>query len=265
MMQKKKYHALLLAFIVVFLGCKKVIPVDLKSSEPKIVITGEITNQAGPYKVIISKSVDFDSLNVFPAISGALVILNGNGVTDTLKETPSGTYSSRRIQGKPGMSYELYVQIENRVFTATSVMPQPVRLDSIGFLSGRNNNIFPVAYFKDPGGIPNFYQFIEYANGKKFNNGRGNSVFDDRLSDGRYISRLLYDDSTDLKSGVTLTVQMNCVDQPVYNYLSQLLQISGGGSGFSSPTPANPTSNISGGALGYFSAHTVSSKHVIVP
>ena len=37
-----------------------------------------------------------------------------------------------------------------------------------------------------------------------------------------------------------LTVQMNCVDKPVYNYLSELMQISGGGGGFSSPAPANP-------------------------
>jgi hypothetical protein len=144
-------------------------------------------------------------------------------------------------------------------------MPQAVPLDSIDFRSGRGDALYAVANFQDPEGIPNYYQFTEYADGNKFRNGRGNSVFDDRLSDGRYINRLLYDDSSDIKNGVILTVQMNCVDKKVYNYLSELLQISGGGEGFSSPTPANPTSNITGGALGYFSAHTVSTRSVVIP
>ena len=54
---------------------------------------------------------------------------------------------------------------------------------------------------------------------------------------------------------------MNCIDQAVFTYLNELLQISGT-NGFSSPAPANPDSNISGGVLGYFSANTVSSKTV---
>jgi hypothetical protein len=145
-------------------------------------------------------------------------------------------------------------------------MPEPVRIDSLTFLVGRNDNIYPVVNFQDPAGIANYYQFIEYANGEKFKNGRGNSVFDDRLSDGRYISTVLYDDdSTDIRRGIILTIQMNCVDKPVYDYLEQLLQISAGGAGFSSPAPANPTSNINGGALGYFSAHTITTKSVQLP
>jgi hypothetical protein len=55
---------------------------------------------------------------------------------------------------------------------------------------------------------------------------------------------------------------MNCVDKAVYDYLDELLQVSTNASGFASPSPANPTSNITGGALGYFSANTVNAKSV---
>lgn len=247
-------------------GCKKVLDVSLQNSSPQIVITGEVNNLPGPYTVTISKSVNFSANNDFPAVSGAFVSIHGNGVTDTLSEIFPGTYATHDLKGRPGHRYSLIVSLEGQKFTASSVMPQPVELDSLDFMLGRDNNIFAVAHFKDPIGVPNYYQFIEYANGKKLSNGRGNSVFDDRLSDGRYISRLLYDDSTDLKSKDTLTVQMNCVDKPVYDYLNQLFQISGGGNrGFSSPTPANPTSNITGGALGYFSANTVTHRKALVP
>ncbi len=252
--------------ILILCGCKKVIDVDLKNAPSQTVITGEINNKPGPYHISISKTVNFTSDNNFPAVSGALVTIIQNSFADTLTETIPGIYSTHTLKGKPGNSYTLNVSVEGQVYTATSVMPQPVHLDSIGLMEGRNNNLFPVAYFKDPKNVANYYQLIEYVNGKKLSNGRGNSVFDDRLSDGRYISSILYDDSTGIKSGVTVTVQMNCVDKDVFNYLNELLQVSGGGrGGFSSPAPANPTSNITGGALGYFSANTVSDRSIVVP
>ena len=243
-------------------GCKKVIDLKLENSESHLVITGEITNKSGPYRVIISKSVNFSADNIFPPISDALVIIKGNGVTDTLREDQPGIYLTDKIEGRPGKSYSLFVDINGKKYTATSTMPQPVRIDSLSFLLGNNDNIYAVANFKDPPGIANYYQFIEYADGERFKNGRGNSVFSDRLSDGRYISTVLYDDHNDIHGGMTLTVEMNCVDQDVYNYLQQLLQATGG---FSSPAPANPKSNIVGGALGYFSAHTISTKTVDLP
>ncbi|HET7117780.1 MAG TPA: DUF4249 family protein, partial [Hanamia sp.] len=182
----------------------------MENASIRTVITGEITNKAGPYLVNISKSVYYSSDNVFPPVSGAFVTITGNGLVDTLSETTPGIYSTHKLQGKPGNTYSLYVSADNNTYTATSTMPQPVYLDSISFVAGRKDNLYAVANFQDPPGVANYYQFIEYANGVEFTNGRGNSVFSDRLSDGRYINRLLYDDSTDIKSGIVLKVQMNC-------------------------------------------------------
>lgn len=243
-------------------GCKKVIDVKLKNAGGQIVISGEVNNKRGPYKVSISRSVDFAADNNFPGISGAKVIITGNGITDTLSENEPGNYYTHNLEGKPGKSYSLFVSLEGKEYTATSVMPQPVHLDSITFLVGAKNDLYAVANFQDPPDVSNYYQFTELVNGERLNNGRGNSVFSDRLSDGRYIRALLYDDSSDIKTGVTLTIEMKCVDRAVYNYLNQLLLVSTNSSGFASPSPANPTSNISGGALGYFSANTITSKSV---
>lgn len=256
----KQYLIFLIFFS--FGGCKKVIDVKLKNSDVKTVIFGEINNHSGPYKVTISQSVNFTSSNNFPPLSHAFVTMSGGGVTDTLVEKEAGTYYTSNIKGEPGKLYELLVSANGKVFTASSRMPMPVALDSLTFVLGRNNNLYPVANFQDPRGVANYYQFIEFVNGKRFNNGRGNLVFDDRLSDGRYITRTLYDDGDDIKSGTTLMVQMNCIDSAVFTYLNELLQISGNGGGFSSPAPDNPESNISGGALGYFSANTISKKIV---
>ena len=253
---------LLLLQIILLFSCKKVIDVKLKNSSEQIIISGEVNNLSGPYKVSISKSVNFTSDNNFPTVSDAFVTITGNGITDTLSEEAPGEYFTKNLVGKPGKTYSLFVKAEGNTYTAASTMPYPVLLDSLTFVLGRNNDIYAVANFQDPKETDNYYQFIQFANGVAFKNGRGNSVFDDRLSNGRYISMALYDDSSDIKPDVTLTVQMNGIDKYVYNYLNELLQISGNGGGFASPTPANPQSNISGGALGYFSAYTVSYKTV---
>ncbi|HZW66022.1 MAG TPA: DUF4249 domain-containing protein [Hanamia sp.] len=260
---KKNIPFLIALFLVC--GCKKVLDVSLKESEPQIVITGEVNNLPGPYRISISRSVNFAQNNDFPPVSGALVTIKNRRITDTLSEKEPGKYFTQRIKGKPGDSYTLHVELDGKAYTATSVMPLPVELDSISFLSGRKNTIYPVANFQDPPGVHNYYQFIEYIDGATLRNSRGNSVFDDRLSDGRYITSVIYSDSSMIKTGATLTIQMNSIDEKVYTYLSELLQITtGSGGGFGSPAPANPESNISGGVLGYFSANSVSSRTVTI-
>jgi hypothetical protein len=51
------------------------------------------------------------------------------------------------------------------------------------------------------------------------------------------------------------------IDKNVYTYFNNLT-----GDGFdNSATPANPKSNISGGALGYFSAYANQVRSIVVP
>jgi len=247
-------------------GCKKVINVNIHNVAPQMVITGVVTDQPGPYTVSISTTVNYTSDNVFPPVSGALVIITVNGLSDTLSETSAGTYTTHIIAGSPGNTYSLYVSTGGQVYTSSSTMPLKVPLDSVGYSnSGRSKKkINGVAYFQDPPGRANYYEFTEFNNGVQFQNNRGVSVFSDRLSDGKYISRTLEDDSTDINGGDTLMIQMNCIDVNVYNYLNTLNLITRENS-FQSPTPDNPTGNISNKALGYFSANTVEKKSIFVP
>jgi hypothetical protein len=267
MKMSKRYIVIAVVLIASLYSCKKIVVLDLNNAPPQIVIQGEVTNDAGPYTVSINQSVGFYADNTFPTISGAIVkITDNNGVTDSLTETSPGIYSTHILQGVPGNTYTLSVFAQNTSYTATSTMPMPVALDSVTFqtIGGfGQKNISAVVNFQDPAGIKNYYQFIEYINGQQFT--KSIFLFDDRLSDGRYISNTLYTDSTYFKAGDALQVKMNCIDANVYNYFFQLAQSSGTGAFNSSASPANPTSNISNGALGYFSAHTTQSETVTVP
>ena len=70
-------------------------------------------------------------------------------------------------------------------------------------------------------------------------------------------------DPRNIKSGDTVTIEMLGIDEAVYKYWYSLHF--NGGDGGNIATPANPVTNVSGGALGYFSAQTVDRKTVIVP
>ncbi|HEX3935332.1 MAG TPA: DUF4249 domain-containing protein [Puia sp.] len=253
--------------LVLFCSCQKTVTLPLNTAPPQIVIQGEVTNAAGPYTVTINQSVGFYTSNTFPPISGAIIKISDNqGVTDSLTETSSpGVYTTHFLQGIPGNTYTLSVFAQDTNYTATSTMPMPVPLDSISFESSgifNKTRITAVANFQDPAGVKNYYQFIAYINGVQFT--KDIFVFDDRLSDGRYINDDLRMDSTYLSPGDRLEVSMYGIDVNVYNYFYQLSQ-SGGSNAFNTTaSPANPASNISNGAYGYFSAHTTQSAFTTV-
>jgi hypothetical protein len=56
---------------------------------------------------------------------------------------------------------------------------------------------------------------------------------------------------------------MMCIENAVFKYWFSLNQSATGNS--QSASPANAVSNISGGALGYFSAHTVETREIVAP
>lgn len=264
-----KYAAIALLSAVLFFfcdSCQKTVTLDLNTAPAQIVIQGEVTNAAGPYTVTINQTTGFYEDNIFPAISGASVkISDGQGVTDSLTETSPGTYTTHVLQGQPGNTYTLTVFALQTTYTAVSTMPQPVPLDSVTFQNStrlRKTTITALANFQDPGGVKNYYQFIQYINGVQFT--KSIYVFDDRLSDGRYISYNLRMDSTYLSIGDQVKVVMNCIDENVYNYFYQLNQSSSTGVFNTTAAPANPSTNISNGSYGYFSAHTTNSRTATV-
>ncbi len=249
-------------------SCTKEIEVDLNTADPKIVIEGNITNAPGPYTVKISKTVNFSEPNTFPPVGGALVIISDNsGVIDTLNETTPGLYRTSALAGIPGRTYNLKVIAEGKSYYASSTMPQPVNLDSLGFeLFTTNGNSGGKEYltlpvFTDPAATVNSYRFIQTVNGKL-----DESIFvlNDNTFNGLQNDQLLFNPDAEIKSGDTVSVEFRCIDKTTYDYFYTLAQFTTDGP--FSTTPTNPPNNITGNiALGIFSAYTVQVKTKVVP
>ena len=252
----------IIALLAALSSCQKVINVNLNSASPRIVIEGNIVNNQAVNIIRITKTVDFNQDNVFPTVSGALVLVTDNTaqVIDTLVESTPGTYSTSKIIGTPGHTYTMYIKVDSSVFTAASTMPTFVTLDSLydtKFSFGNEYTLTPV--YTDPVETGNNYLFIEFINGVQ-----ADDIFlaNDRLINGMVMTSTLNAGArpTKVLLGDNIQLYMYCIDSAVYNYFYTLRQTKNQ----NSATPANPISNIKGGALGYFSAHTSDTKSIVV-
>lgn len=246
-----------------FYACKKTIYPSLNTASAQIVIEGAVSDTVGPYYVNIMNSVGFYADNSYPGVSGAVITISDStvGLVDSLVETGTvGMYVTQKIvQGIPGHTYLLSVLLQGKRYAATSTMPQPVALDSVTFDYSDTSQIQAVANYQDPKGIINNYKYGLVLNGvadKRF------STFQDRLSDGRYIRNKVDSDTGEIKRNYTVGLCLVGIDPKVETYLKEAENIAYSNSSLAAP--ATPTSNISGGCLGYFSAQTVSAKTGVV-
>jgi hypothetical protein len=256
------------SLILGLFSCKKVIDLELKETDIKYVVEGVITNEPGVCKVYISQSRQFDEDNQFPGVSGALVTIKDNGIEIPLLETQPGTYETKRVNGRPGHVYQLSVTVNNQIFTASCTMPKPAFLDTLYISEGPFGQFkFATIRYRDPNEMNNRYRFVQYLNGVK-----DPAIFleHDEFTNGYSILTQLdtgvdtKDDPRNIKSGDVVTIEALSLDANIYKYWYSLDAGGGDGSG-SIAAPANPLTNISGGALGYFSAHTIDRKTVIAP
>jgi len=271
MRNHKKIISVLILFI--FYSCEKVIDIDLKNSEPKIVIDGTITDQPGPYTVKISKTGDYYKPGTFPAVAGAEVTISDNaGNSEILSEVTEGFYQTSTIQGVPGRTYSLKVIAEGKEYTAVSTMPEAIEIDSLTYKYQPGGSFGPDAtegyklyiHFTDPAGIENYCRFKVYKNGQLT---KGYYLYDDKYTNGNSYDYNDFEDDAILQLNDTAIVELLTLDKSTYDYystLSNVLTEGDTGPPMMMTTPANPNSNLSNGALGYFGAFTVRSDSIVI-
>ncbi|AHF18090.1 DUF4249 domain-containing protein [Niabella soli] len=266
-MKRFKRNLLLLIVLgAMSAGCQKVIHLSIEGVAKKYVIEATVADNTDFYNVIISQTLNIADSNLFRGVPNALVTISEDGKTPVpLADKGNGIYHAN-VSGRPGHTYNLVVKVDGQVFTASSTMPVKVPLDSVyinerPFL-GRMQKIAAVA-FTDPPGEGNAYRFTQYVNDRK-----EITIFvtNDKLFDGRSVSYELLvfssDEESDLKTGDHLKVEMRCISMDNYMYWYSLSQSALGQN--QSASPGNPVTNITGGALGHFSANTYATKTIIV-
>jgi hypothetical protein len=263
----RKYRTILFVVVLGLISltsCQKVIHVDLSSSAPQLVIQGNIYDQPGPFEVTVSKTVNFDALNVYPAVTNATVSISDDaGNTEVLSQGIAGTYFTATIQGVPGRTYKLTVVVDGKTYTASSTMHQATTIDTTYFKEAQFGGMKLVAInFINISGTENYYRVIHFLNGKQ---ATSFSVFSENASITDTISYSF--NATNITPTVTqpklekgdkIDVWLECLDKGVFDYFR-----TANSEGGQNASPANPVSNITNGALGYFNACPVRKVQII--
>jgi len=259
----------LLSFILI--SCEEVIDVELNNSIPNIVIEAQITDQPGPYFVKISKTGNFYDQSIFPAVSGAKVIISDMEANhDTLTEINPGIYQTNSTIGKIDNFYYLNVMVNDNKYYAETRMLKQTKIDSITYKfnsstgpgQGKNGGYELHCYFVDEPDQRDYCMIKLYLNGKQ-----DDTYF---LYNGKFNVSGVIDYNRfrqKFKLNDTIKLELINLEPSVFDYFNTLNNILAGEGMrgiISTGTPANPNTNLSNGALGYFGAFTIDSKTIII-
>lgn len=88
------------------------------------------------------------------------------------------------------------------------------------------------------------------------------SIFirNDAFTNGNHVDQAIFNPDIKIVKGDLMEVELQCVDKAVFEYFNGLMLLNSD-RGIS---PTNPSTNINGNALGYFSAFTSSRRSVII-
>ena len=255
-------------------GCEDVIPVDLNTASPKLVIEAAINWKKGTsgnqQKITLTTTTGFYS-NEIPKVSGATVnIKNSSNIIFNFTESATkGEYVCSNFIPVFNEAYTLTIINKGATYTATdSLKPvapivQIIQNNQGGFTG---NSIEIKTYYNDPTNQMNYYLYkYVYSNQLKSNF----YVDQDEFFNGNKFFSI--SQNNDLKIGDKIEVTHYGISKAYYNYMSVLVSIAGnnGGGPFQSP-PATVrgniinTTNSADYPLGYFSLSEVDTRNYTI-
>lgn len=257
-----------LSLIILLTSCESIIEIDLDDMKPKLVIDGVINDFDSQCIIRLSKTTDYFNQKTNPAVSNAVITLTDNaGTVVKFNETEPGNYLGESIKVKSHMDYTLSILSEGDKYVAKATIPQKVNIDSLNFKYNPEGIFYEVGYvvschFSDPEETRNYYRLKTY----NINDGTkariSKELYDDDVYNGNNVE--LQWSNNVYQQNDTVVVELYSLDEQTYDYYKTLFPISGGADMMSFTTPANPNTNFSNGALGYFGAYAVSRDTIVI-
>jgi hypothetical protein len=256
------------SLIILLTSCENVIEIDLDYMKPKLVIEGVINDNDKQCIIKLSKTADYFNQETNPTVSDAVITLNDNaGTIVNFNEIEPGIYMEESVRAKSNTNYTLKILSEGDEYVANATIPQKVDIDSLTCLYNSESILYEVGYvvschFSDPEEFRNFYRLKTYNISDRTKAKNSKDLYNDDLFNGNHVKLpWSYDVYQQFD---TVVVELYTLDMQTYDYYKTLFPISGGAEMMSMTTPANPNTNISNGALGYFGAYTISSDTIII-
>jgi hypothetical protein len=276
---KTKSNVIILVFSVLISSCTELVQQDLtKGDNNKLVVQGSITNEFKRHEIKLTRSAEYYFNQPALPETGAMVSISDGDTTMYLFDDQNiGVYQTvDSCSGKIGHQYTLTIQTQDgSVYTSADEIRDINPMDSIKYEYIKSEMPFDDKYYyniniyaKENPKLGNYYQWEVYFDDRHVTDTLRLKIFvDDAMVNGSYISNwTVYRIQEDkLKNDTTeLTLQMLSISKEKYEFYSAILfETDYSGGPFSGP-PANIPSNISNGALGFFSASEVTESKIKV-
>jgi hypothetical protein len=258
----------------VFTSCTERIDIDLGTTYTRFVVDGVITTDTMAHYVKLSKSIDYYSETAVPGVSDATVTINDGFETVLLEEsnTVPGLYlTPDDYFGVPGRTYQLNIELQEAIngqtsYSATSKLNPVVPIDSIDVVYKEEWEAWELQlYATDPLDV-NFYMFDVYKNGKLLTDTINEvGISDDKYFNGNftYGAAVYYfvkeNPDEELFPGDSIKLRMAGITSEYYTFVIDVMNetFEFRNPLFSGP-PANISTNITNGGMGFFTAYAVS-------
>ncbi len=258
-------------------SCTEEIPFDLNEQGfDRLVVEGFFTDQEKAHKVRLTKTTSFFNQEQADPVTGAQLTISNALNSWTLTEEPPGSglyYTPADAAGTPGMNHQLEIVSGGETYMAVDYMNEPVELDSIEavlveeFYYGEEDFFWAInAWTQEQAGVSNYYRWRTLINGETDSDTIRFSFFTDDVGiDGAYINGLTFDSfgPDKIQIGDSITLEQHAISEEYYRMISAVFNQTESQGGLFDPPPANVQTNVTNGALGFFSASSVSSKSTI--
>ena len=255
---------ILLILLTTFISsCTERIDIELDESYTRLVVEGGITDQPGPHEVVLSFSGNYYENAPPRMVEGAVVSISDGMQTFPLTEVLPGIYhTAADVHGIPGKTYTLTIEGveingEERSFTASSFMPPVGEVDSIKVGYRDDWEIWQVQLYAQDPTTREFYLFKIYKNNELMTDTIDEYVItSDDFFNGNYTYGITVQwlPKAQAMPGDTIILEMASITEDYATFIWEVQTESGFSNPLFSGPPANISTNISNGAIGFFQA-----------
>lgn len=256
--------------------CTERIEVEVDSTYTRLVVEGYVTTDTMAHSVKLSLSGDYFINKQAGRISNAVVMIDDGDRLFELSESEKepGLYlTDPGFHGIPGKTYTLLISHVDadgdgayEEYTAESLLPPVAPMDSIGLelMETPHFKIYQVLVYAWDPPETNFYAFRVYRNNTLLTDTLSELIVQsDEFFNGNYTygipSQFLDQDEEGevLENGDTVVFELNGITEEYYQFVMEAQSEVFSRTPIFSGPPANITSNISNGALGFFTAYSI--------
>ena len=268
-----------IAILTIISSCEEVIDINLNYADPAFVVEAIIYKDSVSL-VRLTRTTSYFSIEEPKFVENAIIKINDGISSEELSYTGNGYYTGDTIIGTEGRNYSIEISHEGNLYKGTSYMPKRTdiisvsydRSESVSIFNPNGDTIFTIkSEFIDDPDIDNFYMVRFILDGEVLKNSYYVLTEDKAVNGYINISDINNADNDTIRfsewmfyKGGEVEIQIFSIDESVYTYFLQLNDILYWKRRVMPPTPYNPKSNISNGALGYFAAWAYDSKKIML-